>query len=212
LENTVSIELHEVGKKFNREWIFQACSLSFDKTSKTVILGNNGSGKSTLLQIISGYLIPDKGKVNYYCGSELVKTEDVNNLISIASPYLQLTEEFTLNEILNHYKLFKPLLINDSNAAIADSFQLDKVLHKQIRHFSSGMKQRVKLGLAITANAPVLFLDEPLSNLDAGGMAWYQEILKKYAHQKTLIVCSNAVKEEYFLCEKQLNMADYKGF
>ena len=210
MEHAISIELKETGKKFNREWIFQSLSHQFKSGSKTVILGSNGSGKSTLLQVIASYLIPDKGSVSYYTDKELIKQDDIRRFISIASPYLQLTEEFTLNDIIDHYRVFKPLLINESNKSIAAHFQLEQVLHKQIRHYSSGMKQRVKLGLAIASESPVLFLDEPLSNLDTNGLNWYQNMLSEFTLHKTLIVCSNAIKEEYALCDNTINLSDYK--
>lgn len=177
---------------------------------RLVLLGSNGSGKSTLLQVISGYLIPDSGKVNFTSNTTEVKQEDAHELISFASPYLQLTEEFTLKELVEHTALFKPF-INRSNAnEIIDIMELKSAANKAIKHYSSGMKQRAKLGLAILADAPLLFLDEPLSNLDANGAKWYQKMIAEFGAKKTIVVCSNAIKEEYSFCEKELNMADHK--
>ncbi len=65
MENTISIHLSSVSKKYNREWIFKDLDLEIKPGSRLALLGANGSGKSTLLQVISGYLIPDKGTVNY---------------------------------------------------------------------------------------------------------------------------------------------------
>jgi len=210
VDNTVSIQLNDLSKKFNREWIFKGLSLELKPGSKLVILGSNGSGKSTLLQIISGYLIPDKGEVLYSKSNESVKIEDVNDLISFASPYLQLTEEFTLTELLHHMRSFKPFISNLEVNDLIALLELTSAANKPIKHFSSGMKQRSKLGIAILADAPVLFLDEPLSNLDAQSIAWYGNMIKEHAMTKTIVVCSNAVKEEYAFCDSELNILNYK--
>ncbi|MFO0356053.1 MAG: ATP-binding cassette domain-containing protein [Sphingobacteriaceae bacterium] len=210
MENTVSISLSSVSKKFNKEWIFKEINLQINPGSKWVILGSNGSGKSTLLQVISGFLIPDKGTISYQANGNNIKIEEVNDLISFASPYIQLSEDLTLTEYIEHIALFKPFQKNISTKELMDIFELKHAAKKAIKHFSSGMKQRTKLGMAIMANAPVLFLDEPLSNLDANGINWYKQLIKDQASHKTIIVCSNAIKDEYGFCEKELNMSDYK--
>ncbi len=210
MENTVSISLSSVSKKFNKEWIFKEINLQINPGSKWVILGSNGSGKSTLLQVISGFLIPDKGNITYQANGNNLKIEDVNDLISFASPYIQLSEDLTLTEYIEHIALFKPFQKNISTKELIDIFELKHAAKKAIKHFSSGMKQRTKLGIAIMADAPVLFLDEPLSNLDANGINWYKQMIKEHTPHKTILVCSNAIKDEYGFCEKELNVSDYK--
>ena len=210
MDNSITIELNAISKKFNKEWIFKDVSLQIKPKSKWVILGGNGSGKSTLLQIISGFLIPDKGELTYSSIQGIVKPEDIHSFISFASPYIQLTEEFTLSELIQHTRLFKPFLANYTDKDILDVLELTHAANKPIKHFSSGMKQRAKLGLAILTKAPVLFLDEPLSNLDANGIKWYLKLGSEQAANKTVIVCSNAIKEEYHFCDKELTISNYK--
>ncbi len=210
MENTISIHLQSVSKKYNREWIFKDLNLEIKPGSRLALLGTNGSGKSTLLQVISGYLIPDSGKVKFTSNNADVKEEIAHEHISFASPFLQLSEEFTLKEIIEHTAIYKPFLNGLNSTQVIDIIELKTASNKQLKHFSSGMKQRVKLGLAILAESELLFLDEPLSNLDANGVKWYQHMISQYAANKTIVVCSNTVKEEYSFCEKELNMADHK--
>jgi ABC-type multidrug transport system ATPase subunit len=210
VENTISIHLRSVSKKYNREWIFKDLNLEIKPGERLALLGANGSGKSTLLQVVSGYLIPDKGQVNFNSGEVELKQEDSHELISYASPYLQLTEEFTLRELIEHTAVYKPFLNALKSTEVLEILELKHAGNKLLKHYSSGMKQRAKLGLAILANAPLLFLDEPLSNLDANGTKWYQSMIHTYAVKKTIVVCSNAVKDEYAFCEKELNMANHK--
>lgn len=210
MENLISIELKNVSKKFNKEWIFKNLNLLIPPGDKLVILGGNGSGKSTLLQTIAGYLITEKGEVVYSNNNHAIEVGNMNDYISFASPYLQLNEDFNLTEQIKHIAVFKPFLSNYSAAEMVEIMELKHVANKSIKHFSSGMKQRAKLGIAILSNAPILLLDEPVSNLDTNAIEWYKEMINKHASAKTIIVCSNAIKEEYEFCQKQLNMADFK--
>ncbi len=210
MENLISIELKNVSKKFNKEWIFKNLNLLIYPGDKLVILGGNGSGKSTLLQTIAGYLITEKGEVVFSNNTNKIEIDAVNEYISFASPYLQLNEDFNLNEQLNHIAVFKPFLNNYTTEDIIEILELKQVSKKPIKHFSSGMKQRAKLGIAILSNAPILLLDEPVSNLDVHAINWYKEMINKHASAKTIVVCSNAIKEEYDYCQKQVNMIDFK--
>lgn len=210
----VSIQLNNLGKKFNKEWIFRNLSYNIAADQKLAILGGNGSGKSTLLQILSGFVNPNEGEIIYKCLNSVKETsvsvEEVRKYVSFASPYLQLTEDLTLIELINHAKLFKPFVNNFSTQEIIEQIQLPQVKQKYIKQFSSGMKQRLKLGLAILADTPLLLLDEPISNLDKEAIAWYKQLICNHSSNRTIIVCSNAIEKEYFFCDTMLDVMDYK--
>jgi ABC-type multidrug transport system ATPase subunit len=198
------------GKKFGREWIFRKVDLGIAPGEKIVVLGLNGSGKSTLLQAFTSYLTLNEGTISYTNGHADIPTETVYKLISVASPYLELVEDFTLREQVEHVAIFKPFLSGLSTAQVIELSGLSAHADKFIQLFSSGMKQRLKLTLAILADAPVLFLDEPTTNLDVTVVAWYKDLIARYAMHKTIIVCSNSIKDEYAFCNRTLIMEDYK--
>lgn len=206
----VMIRLDGLGKKFIRDWIFRDVTLEILPADKLVILGSNGSGKSTLLQSIAGFLIPTKGKVSWLINGKETEEENIYQLLSMASPYMELIEDFTLAEMVGHQKQFKAFQQNFSADEVTDILQLRHAQDKFIKNFSSGMKQRLKLGLAVLADCPVLLLDEPCTNLDLASIDWYKQLIQKHALHKTIIVCSNEVKDEYFFCKKQLHIEDYK--
>jgi ABC-type multidrug transport system ATPase subunit len=208
--NQINIQLQDLGKKFGSEWIFRNIDLSINPSSKMVILGGNGSGKSTLLQVISGYVLPNQGKVIYASNTGVIETENVKDQISLASPYLELIEEFSLPELVEHCSLYKPFLKGIDTNSFLEISELAHTKQKAIKLFSSGMKQRVKLALAVLAEAPVVLLDEPASNLDKNAIRWYGRMIGTYAAHKTVIVCSNSIKEEFEFCTRELNLGDYK--
>lgn len=202
----MKITLQNLGKRYNREWIFRHIEYEFIVGKKYAIAGSNGSGKSTLLQVIAGSLMHNEGSVEMHNG-QLLSNEQHYQHISIATPYLELIEEMTALEMLRFHSTFKQLIL--PVAEILQIINLQASANKQIRYYSSGMKQRLKLALAFFSNTPILLLDEPSTNLDEDGIALYHQLIKTYTTNKLVIVCSND-KQEYSFCEKVLEVGRYK--
>ena len=203
------IKLTNLGKRYNREWIFRNFSFQFAINKHYAITGPNGSGKSTLLQIIAGSVIFNEGEIVYHHFNKIIEPEKIFRKISFAAPYLDLVEEMTLSEFFNfHHKMKSWISPLDTKKIILLS-GLEKSAHKQIRYFSSGMKQRVKLALAVFSNAPVVLLDEPTTNLDEAGIELYHQLIREHCKEKLLIVSSND-KQEYGFCDKVLDMLELK--
>ena len=208
----MQIKLSNLGKRYNYEWIFRKLDYQFTTDNNYVILGSNGSGKSTLLQVIAGNLIPSEGGIESQSGNLKLEVEDENfyKHLSFAAPYLELFEEFTLIESIEFQAQFKPFFKGLMTDQIVELIQLEKAKKKQLKYYSSGMKQRVRLALAILADTPLLLLDEPTSNLDKKAVEWYQQLVTDYSEERLIIVCSNQQEYEYPFCNKQLNIEDYK--
>ncbi len=204
------IQLENIGKKFGREWIFRGVNHSFEPGKPTVILGANGSGKSTLLQVISGSLMQGTGKTNYSLNGKKISQEAIYSHVTIAAPYLELMEEFTLTESVSFHGKFKKWRNGWKEKNIIERSGLAQAKDKQLRNYSSGMKQRVKLLLAILSDTPLLLLDEPCSNLDRTACEWYAELIRENSDNRTIIVCSNQTKEEYFFCSEEILMEKFK--
>lgn len=204
----MQIEATGLGKRYAREWIFRGLTHTFRSGSTTAILGPNGAGKSTLLNTLSGQQLPTDGTLVYQYQGQTVPVEDVPPLLAYAAPYLELIEELTLTELLHFHSRFKPLRPGITQPQLIELMYLEKSRHKLVRDFSSGMKQRLKLALALYADTPLLLLDEPTTNLDRAGVAWYQEHLRATLAGRTVLVSSN-VPEEYDFCTEQLNVTDF---
>lgn len=205
----MKIVLNNVSRRFNREWIFKNIEYTFESGKSFAVLGINGSGKSTLLQVLSGSLSPSSGKISYFDSDKEIDVENIYSHISISAPYLELIEDFTLSEIIKFHFNFKKRLNNISDDDIITILNMQKSKNKEIKYFSSGMKQRVKLILAVLSDTKILLLDEPTSNMDSEGIAWYHQLIKDYTKSRLVIVCSNQ-PEEYLFCDETLRIADYK--
>ncbi len=203
------INLTKLGKRFNRDWIFRHLDFQFNPGKHYAITGPNGSGKSTLLQIISGSVIFNEGNISYFENDTPIATEKIFQKISFAAPYIEAIEEMTLTEFfLFHHSMKGWLPGMDSNEIIALS-GLENAAHKQIRYYSSGMKQRVKLAQAIFSDVPAVLLDEPLTNLDEEGIRLYYNLIEKYCSSRLLIISSND-KNEYSFCDEVIDVRKYK--
>lgn len=115
-----------------------------------------------------------------------------------------------LQEQIEHAAIYKAFYNNLASENIVELSGLAAHKDKYIKLFSSGMKQRLKLTLAILADAPILFLDEPTTNLDATVIDWYKNMITNYAMHKTIVVCSNSIKDEYSFCDRIITMEDFK--
>ncbi|MGK0365333.1 MAG: ABC-type multidrug transport system ATPase subunit [Saprospiraceae bacterium] len=209
MEIGMEVSFRNIGKRYRYEWIFRGVNFTFEAGKKYAILGPNGSGKSTLLKVLSGHLTPSKGKVDFLLEGEKLPIDEVYRRISYAAPYIDLIEEFTLTEAIKFHQEFKTFANQLSPDDLIKILNFEKSKDKPVRFFSSGMKQRLKLVLAICSDSPLLLLDEPTTNLDTQGMSWYRDLIKVYGQNRSVIIASN-VAADYDFCDETLSILDYK--
>lgn len=205
----MTISLSDAGKRFNRDWIFRHLSFQFESGKGYAITGPNGSGKSTLLQAISGGMMLNEGRIQWKNNNALIDNEKIFQHVSICAPYLEVIEEMTLNEFLQFHHGFKPFLPDINSKTITSIIGLEKAENKQIRYYSSGMKQRVKLAQCILSDTAIVLLDEPCTNLDIAGISLYHSLIDTYCKKRLVVVSSND-EVEYRFCNEKINISDYK--
>ena len=204
-----SITAEDLSKRFNREWIFRKLSYRFSPGSTYSIIGPNGSGKSTLLQVLWGQIPQTSGSIRYEKNSSDVPLEEGFRHISIATPYMDLIEEFTLREMLNFHFQLKKIRSGITIEDLIDRMYLNEACNKQLINFSSGMRQRLKLGMAFYTDADVYFLDEPGTNLDARAFDWYKKEFNDLPEASTVFIASND-PAEYPETATVVNIMDFK--
>lgn len=206
----MQIRLEGIGKRFHKEWIFRNVNLEFEAKGKYAIVGNNGSGKSTLLQVVASIGIPTEGKIQFLQNGVSIEVEELIHFLSFSAPYQELPEELTGNELFDFHFKFRQKAIDFDSKAFFQMLQLEKQGDKLVKFYSSGMKQRMRLGLCILSKAEVYMLDEPTTNLDKNGMAWYQQLVQDQLKEKLVIISSN-IEEEYKFCDTIISIEDYKS-
>jgi ABC-type multidrug transport system ATPase subunit len=205
----MKITAKSLGKRFNREWIFRNLDYTFESGNTYAVVGPNGSGKSTLLQILWGQLPSSVGSLEYRHNETPIPVEEIFGQLSIAAPYMELIEEFTLLEMVRFHFRFKVARKQFTTEEIIDKMDLSQASGKLISNFSSGMRQRLKLGLAFAADSLLLFLDEPTTNLDKKSTRWYHDQIGRLPSNLLIFIASNS-DQEYPETAQKIDISAYK--
>lgn len=206
----LSIYANNLSKRYNREWIFRNLNYTFEQGKTYAITGPNGSGKSTLMQILWGQLPMSEGALSYSRDGQSIESDAIFKQVSIATPYMELIDEFTLSEQVAFHFKSRPVLNHYAPQEIIEIMYLEQAKNKYISNFSSGMKQRLKLGLAFLTDTPALFLDEPGTNLDRQAFDWFVQQMQKNCANRLVCIASNQ-PEEYPHDAEIINLSDYKA-
>ncbi|MEZ4800519.1 MAG: ABC transporter ATP-binding protein [Flavobacteriales bacterium] len=206
----MKIKLEKIGKRYQKEWIFKDLDFQFESNSPVAILGSNGSGKSTLLQVLSGYLTPTEGLIQWEKEGSLISVQHIYKSITLASPASALYDDFTLRENITFFQSFKSFKNEMNVEEVAKRMGLEAQMDKQLKFYSSGMRQRVKLGLAIMGESDILLLDEPSSHLDAKAIQWYNDLVLEFMKDRVVCVASNKEESETSFCKSAIDILNHK--
>jgi iron complex transport system ATP-binding protein len=177
-------------------------SAEFKAGTITAIIGPNGCGKSTLLAAIagdlplaSGTILLNERDLTSYQIAELAKVRSV----VLQQPMFNLA--FTVQEVLAMARSAGSTPASES-AALAN-LGINDLANRKVTELSGGEKQRVAIALAITVDAPVLLLDEPLAAQDVESTNRIIELLKAAAKAgKTIILVAHVPEAELSWCDQ----------
>ena len=202
------IELNRISKRYGYQWILRDLNLEISSGTILGVNGLNGSGKSTLIKILSGFLSPSDGKITHTIDDKRINAADVYKSVSWVAPYLSLTDNYTIEEMYNIQAKFKRMK-TESFKEFIDVIDLAEHQNKYIKDFSSGMQQRLQLGLAILSDTPLLLLDEPTSYLDSYAISWYHNLLQKHINGRTVVIASND-SGDLVECNESVDVLNFK--
>jgi len=197
----MKITLEKLSKRYLYDWIIRDMDLVFEANSITGINGINGSGKSTLIKLLSGYLSPSEGNISYYLEGKKIERSDLYHHISMAAPYSDLIQEYDAEEVFQFHSKFKKLRVNLDVNTFLEKVNLKGNKGKQIQYYSSGMKQRLQLAIALFTDSKLLLLDEPTSYLDTTNKEWFYNLLKEEIAGRTVIIASNDLEDFQYCTE-----------
>lgn len=206
----MEIHFRGAGRKFPGQIVFQNLDLHIEEGAKWAILGGNGSGKSTFLKCAFGALSLSEGQLTHYSKGQELALGDAALQIAYAAPYLELIEELQVLDFLKKAEGFRPFKAGLKAEDVMDRALLTEAANKKIRNLSSGMKQRLRLCLALLSATDLVILDEPGSNLDRKGLEWYRTLLEAELGGRTLLIGTNYNEDEAFLCTQELRITDYQ--
>lgn len=200
------LNIQGLGKKFYRNWVFRNIDFEFSKGDQVLLTGDNGAGKSTLMRILAGQLAPSEGKLTLEIRGKSVDYEHFYKYISWSGPYIDLYTELTLKETIQMHHSLKPLMVSVQD--VAKMLQLEAHSDKLLKHFSSGMLHRVKVGLGILSKSEILLLDEATTNMDEANSRLVLNLMDQYLDDRILIFASNK-PEEFSRFQKKLELDEF---
>ncbi|MBK9450439.1 MAG: ABC transporter ATP-binding protein [Bacteroidetes bacterium] len=197
------LEVSGLGKRFFRHWVFRNLDFKIDEGERVLLCGDNGSGKSTLMRILSGQLTPTEGTLQLFIDGKEIDPESYYQHLAWSGPYMELYTDLTLKEAIDLHASFRPMLAAPKE--VLKLLQLEDHAGKLLKHFSSGMLHRVKVGLAILTKSRLLLLDEATTNMDAGNSQLVVDLMDRFLDGRMLIYASNK-PEEFALFERRVEM------
>ncbi len=188
------IEVKGVTKCFGSTTALKDVTLTFEENKISGLLGRNGAGKSTLLGLITNKLFPTKGTV-LIDGEPVQENDDVLKKVYCMTEQSLYPDTMTVKEVFKWTNEFYPDMDTDYARQLAEKFALNT--KKKVRALSTGYKSIYKIIAALSCNAPVLLLDEPVLGLDANYRdVFYRELIESYSRvPKTVVVSTHLIEE-----------------
>ncbi|MCS7187675.1 MAG: ABC transporter ATP-binding protein [Armatimonadota bacterium] len=186
----LALKCNNLGKAFGRRWLFRRLSFTVPQGTGLVILGPNGSGKTTLLRLMCGLVQPTEGKIVWEINGSVLRPSQVRSLIGAVlpdcEPYGELTAEENMQLVADLHGINK----NYANEWL-ERVGLAHAKRQLINEFSSGMKLRLKLAMALVHEPMALLLDEPTAMLDEQGRQLVSELVAEQKRKGIVIVATN---------------------
>lgn len=202
-----------VHKSFGPVHAVQGVSFEMKPGQITGLLGPNGAGKTTTIRMITGYLLPDIGRVLIGGLDTLESGAKARCLLGYMPESTPLYTEMKVREYLDFrgrlYGLHRALRVKAVEYAIARCY-LGDVRSRRIGVLSKGYRQRVGLASAIMHNPKVLVLDEPTNGLDPAQITETRALVKELAQERTMLVSTHILPEVEKLCDRVVVIAGGK--
>jgi len=161
-----------------------------------VISGLNGSGKSTLLKLIAGLFPTSSGTVSYRINDHQLDSHQLRSAIGFFAPYYHLFVQLSAYDNIDLFNRSHLLNLNrESICDLFEKFQLKDKHKMNVKNYSSGMRQRLKLMVALMHSPQFLLMDEPTSNFDVQGKSLINSILDEQKKTGITVICTNELSE-----------------
>lgn len=198
--NTI-IEIRNLSKKIGKKQILKDVSFSVDKGETVGLLGRNGAGKTSILKCITGLWLYDGGDI-FVCGKNVKKSDNRSEIAALIG-YPSLFPNMTLQENIDYFGILSLKEYDARAKELTDILNLSDVINKKVGTFSSGMKQKACLLVALMQNPEILILDEPTSMLDPISGFEIREFIKNIKKLGiSILISSHNIDELEGLCER----------
>jgi ABC-2 type transport system ATP-binding protein len=198
----IAIKAENISKWYG--WV-QGCSeINWEVPAGSVVglLGPNGAGKSTLMRMLVGLARPSRGTMRVF-GADPFDSVEVRARIGYCPEHENVYPELTALEFVTAMARLSG--VPKPTPAAKDALKvmgLEKAMHRRVKGFSKGMRQRTKLATCLLHDPDLLVLDEPLTGIDPVARTAIIKSIKELAERgKTIVVSSHVLYEIEALTE-----------
>jgi ABC-2 type transport system ATP-binding protein len=180
-------------------------SLSIPKGEIFGFLGPNGSGKTTAVRILNGILSPTSGDAEILGIPVRKDNLEIHRLCGVMTESSSCYENLTAEQNLIFFGKMHGMderLLDERTGSILRRLELSDVKDKKVKSFSTGMRKRVSLAVALIHSPQILFLDEPTSGLDPENALNVLRLIKELAEENevTIFLCTHQLKYAEDIC------------
>lgn len=209
------LELKNITKKFKSNYVIDHLSIEFEPGHIYGLIGANGSGKSVLFKMICGSMKPTSGVI-LFDGEDYLKKYGVpkSTRAIIESP--SFIGSITGFDNLKMIAKIQNRLSDSDIVEVMKKVGLEREMHKKVRDYSMGMKQKLAIAQVIMEEENLILLDEPFNGLDFKSADEIRNIIFNLKDKDRIIIVASHVKEDmikladkiYLLVEGKLSEYD----
>ena len=191
----------QLTKRYGSFVALDHCSLSIREGEVFGLLGPNGAGKTTLLRILLGFLRPTSGRATIDGLDCYRAAVEVHRRVAYMPGEARLFRQLRASEVLRFFADVREEPNADAGFRLADRLQLD--VRRRVAWMSTGMRQKLALAVTLAANAKLMILDEPTTNLDPNVRSEVITLVKQArAAGRTVLFSSHVLSEVEEACDR----------
>lgn len=204
MENNVILQTHDLGKTYQKLIAVENVNITVRKGDVFGFLGPNGAGKTTTIAMLLGLLHPTRGEVRIL-GKKVTPNNNkiLHHVGALVGAIPALIPHLSARKNLKLMASLYPDLPKNRVETVLEMVGLTNVARRKTETFSTGMKQRLGMALAILHQPQLLILDEPTNGMDPAGMQEMREIIKTLsAEGVTVFLSSHLLYEVEQVCDR----------
>lgn len=195
MENNTIVEIQNLKKSYNKKQVLHGINLDIKSGQIIGYIGPNGAGKSTTIKILCGIIAEYEGDVTIFGKDLKTQSFEIKQKLGFIPENAVLYESLTpmeFMEFIGEIRSLNPENTREKAEALMKIFEMHPHINQRISTFSKGMRQKVLICSSLLHNPDLIFMDEPLSGLDANSVIMVKEMLIHLSREgKTIFYSSH---------------------
>lgn len=198
MESQTIVKIQNLQKKYGQKQVLHGIDLEIKSGQIIGYIGPNGAGKSTTVKILCGLISEFQGNITIFDKDLRTQAIEIKKQVGYIPENAVLYESLTPMEFMEFIGEMRGLEIEqtrDKAEKLMDIFEMKPSLNQRISTFSKGMRQKVMICSALLHNPDLIFMDEPLSGLDANSVIMVKEMLVHLAREGKTVFYSSHIMD-----------------